>query len=123
MLNADDLAAMQADLADLAGDAEQSITYRRYTGTSGGDAALGLPATDTYADETTTATVQPITAEVVQLSGGAYRLGDLEFGMRRTTAAPQDRIVYDGATWEPVEMRPVILGGVTLRWRMVCRKV
>lgn len=123
MLNAADIAAIQRDLAALASDAEQAITYRTYTGTTGGDPVMGIPAQDAYTDEVATATVRELTVEEVQLSAGAYSIGDLEFGVRRNTATNRDLIVYGGSTWRPLEIRRVMLGGQVLRWQLRCKRV
>lgn len=123
MLNELDLATMQADLAGLAGDAEQAITYRVYTSTTAGNATLGIPATDNYDDQATTATTRELTVEEIQLSNGAYQVGDREFGVRRATVSNRDLIVYGGATWEIREIRPVALGGTTLKYGLRCKKV
>jgi len=122
VLDPRDLATIAEDLAVLAADAEVPITYRRYIGTTPGDPSLGLPPQDQYEDEATTATVRELTVEEVQAAGGTYSLGDVEIGARRPVVDARDRIVYNGLTWRPVEIRPVRLGGQVLRWLLRCRR-
>lgn len=123
MLTPEDLATIQVDLAGLAADAEQAITYRVYAGIAGGDPVLGIPGSVSYADQAATVTARELTVEEVLLSAGAYTIGDVEFGVRRASVDPRDLIVYGGATWRPQEIRKTFLGGVTLVWRVRCKHV
>ena len=112
MLTPEDLATIQADLVSLAADAEQTITYKRYTGTTGGDPALGIAPTDSYTDEVTTARVREIDLEEAEKSGGKLVLGDVEFVVRRTSASYRDRLVWNGYTYQPKQIAQIWLGGL-----------
>lgn len=122
MLSAKDLQAIQTDLSSIAGDAEQSITYRRYIGSAGGDPVLGIPPTDQTTDEATSAEVRELTIEEIQISAGVYKVGDLEFGVRRSAVDARDSVIYQGITWAPVEIRQVALGGTVFKWRLRCKR-
>jgi hypothetical protein len=121
MLTSDDFAFMQEALAEIAPATEQTIIYRHYDHTEPGDEALGIPPQDVYIDEETTAAVRELTVEEIQVSAGAFTIGDLEFTVRRESVDARDRIVYNGMTWKPVELRRMYLGG-TLGWKLRCRK-
>lgn len=116
MLDSDDLAYMRECLDDVAADMEEAVTYKRYDHTEPGDPILGTPDTPIYVDSATTAVVRELTLEEIQVSGGAYVLGDMEFKIRQTalsvTPAYADRIVYDGATYKPKSIKHSFLGGV-----------
>lgn len=116
MLETDDLAYIQECLDDVAPDTEEAVTYKQYDYTEPGDPVLGTPDTPVYNDLAITATARELTIEEIQVSGGAYVLGDMEFKIRQTalTAAPAyaDRIIYDGATYKPKNINHSFLGGV-----------
>lgn len=121
MLTSSDVDYIRQTLADIAPDVEQAITYRRYDHTEPGDPVLGIPPQDVYVDESVTAAVRELTVEEIQVSAGAFTFGDLEFVVRRETADARDRIVYQGQTWIPVELRRIYLGDI-LGWKMRCRR-
>ena len=121
MLDARDIAWMQEALAEASAAVEQPITYRRYSHTDPGDPALGIPPQDVYVDESATAAVRELTLQEVQVSAGAYQVGDTEFVVRRAAADARDRILYDGAEWVPVELRRMYLG-TTLGFKIVARR-
>lgn len=121
MLTSSDVDYIRQALVDIAPDVEQAITYRRYDHTEPGDPVLGIPPQDVYVDESVTAAVRELTVEEIQVSAGAFTFGDLEFVVRRETADARDRIVYQGQTWIPVELRRIYLGDI-LGWKMRCRR-
>lgn len=121
MLNQDDLGYMRECLDGIAPDVEEPVTYKRYDHTDPGDPVEGTPDTPVYVDSAITAAVRELTLEEIQVSGGAYVLGDMEFKIRQPalSAAPvyADRIVYAGATYKPKSIGHSFLGGV-IGWKI-----
>lgn len=116
MLTSDDLTYVRECLDDVATDVEEAVTYKRYDHTEPGDPILGTPDTPVYVDSAITAAARELTIEEVQVSGGAYVLGDMEFKIRQTVLlvipAYADRVIYDGATYKPKSIKHTFLRGV-----------
>lgn len=113
-----DIDDIKAAMVELAPFTEEPITYRTYTGMTPGDPALGTPDTPNYTDSSITAIARELTVEEVQVSGGVYILGDMEFTIRTATEPKYgDRISYKGATWKPKEINHTWLGEV-LFWEV-----
>jgi hypothetical protein len=124
LISQKDVEEIKAALGELASFTEESITYRRYMHTEHGDPVVGTPDTFIYEDDSavTSATVRELTLKEVQVSGGAYVLGDVEFTVRATSApAYADRIVYNGANWKPKEIKHFWLREV-LWWEIIAGK-
>jgi hypothetical protein len=118
LLESDDLAYMRECLGDIETDVEEPIVYKRYLSTTAGDPVMGTSDTPVYDDTEITASVRTLTLEEIQVSGGVYVLGDVEFEIRlqetifETAPVYVDRIVYAGATYKPKKIDPVQLGGL-----------
>ena len=114
LLDSSDLTYIRECLDDVAADVEEAVTYRRYDHTNPGDPILGTPDTPVYVDSAITAAVREVTLEEVQVSGGAYVLGDMEFKFRQTALSSPptyaDRIVYSGAIYKPKSINHSFLG-------------
>ncbi len=119
----DDRAFIEAALAEVAGWTEQAVTYRIYQFTAAGDPALGTAPTPQFTDEATTADVQPLSLRIIEASGGRYQLGDIEALIRRAAVAQQDRIQWQGAEYQPVEIWPGYLGGAAVGYRLRCKRL
>lgn len=106
-----DVDDIKAAMVELAPFTEEAIIYRTYTGTTPGDPVHGTPDTPNYTDTEETSMVRELTVEEVQVSGGAYVLGDMEFIIRREVQPEyEDRIVYGGLTWKPKSIDKTYLG-------------
>ena len=113
-----DVNAIKAALEELAPFTEEPITYRKYDHTEPGDPVIGAPAQDVFVDTSTTASVRELTLEEVQVSGGAYLLGDREFTIRMLANPDyRDRIVYAGTSYKPKSIGKMFLGEV-LWWEV-----
>lgn len=118
LLETDDVDFICECLGDIDTDVEEPITYKRYLSTTAGDPVMGTPGTPNYDDAEITASVRALTLEEIQVSGGVYVLGDVEFDIRlqptifETAPAYADRIVYAGDTYKPKRIDPVHLGGL-----------
>lgn len=116
LLNSADVDFIRECLDDVSGDVEQDITYRRYSSMTPGDPVFGTPDTPVYADAAITATARELTLEEIQVSGGVYVLGDMEFKIRQAALASApayaDRIIYAGATFKPKSISRSFLGGI-----------
>lgn len=116
MLDSDDLAYIRECMDDVSPDAEEGITYKQYDHTEEGDPVLGTPDTPVYNDLVITAAARELTIEEIQVSGGAYVLGDMEFKIRQTALSAKpaygDRIIYDGDTYKPKSIKHSFLGGI-----------
>jgi hypothetical protein len=124
LLTQKDIDGIKEALNDLAPFIEEPIVYRRYDHTEAGDPTLGTSDRFIFTDDPSvfSAIVNELTLKEVQVSGGVYLLGDLEFIIRRTAQpAYEDRIVYGGNTWKPVEIKHLWLKEV-LWWEIVARK-
>ncbi len=102
---------------------EESVTYRTYLSVAGGDPALGTLPTSQFTDVATTAQVKLLSLRVIEASGGQYQLGDIEVLIRRATVAQQDRVKWQGAEYQPVEIWPVYLAGAAAGYRLRCKKL
>lgn len=108
-----DVEDIKAALAEIAPFTEEPITYRKYDHTNPGDPVLGSPTVDVYIDTATTASVRELTLEEVQVSGGAYLLGDREFTIRmQANPDYRDRIVYAGTSYKPKSIGKMFLGEI-----------
>ncbi|ATW24163.1 hypothetical protein [Candidatus Formimonas warabiya] len=132
MITTDDMDFIRECLSDVAGDVEESIVYKKYLNTTPGDQVMGIPDTPNYESFDITARVRALTLEEIQVSGGAYIFGDVEFKIRKqdwmqwdlnltggydpesSTIRPDypDRIIYDGLTYKPKSYSHAWLGGV-----------
>ncbi|MBC9783545.1 hypothetical protein H1S01_03335 [Heliobacterium chlorum] len=112
MLTEKDVATMQADLADIGADIEEPITYKRFTGMTPGDAALGIAESPNYDDTAIQASCRELSMEEIQNSGGFYVFGDMEFKIRASVLTPTygDRIDYMGAIYRPKSVKRTYLG-------------
>jgi hypothetical protein len=119
LLDSNDVDFVKQCLADISGDVEQPITYRRYVNTTPGNQVMGTTDTPNYDDLSIDASVRDLTLEEVEKSGGAYVLGDVEFKIRHTKLpskpAYADRLIYDESTFKPKSITHSYLGGV-LSW-------
>jgi len=118
-----DRAFIEAALAEAAGWTEQAVTYRIYLFTTAGDPALGTAPTPQFTDEAATADVQPLSLRVIEASGGRYQMGDIEVLIRRAAVAQQDRIQWQGAEYQPLEIWPLYLAGAALGYRLRCKRL
>ena len=117
-----DVDDIKGTLAELAPFTEEPITYRTFTEMIPGDPVLGTPDTPGYADTAETAGVRELSLEEVQVSGGAYVLGDVEFTVRRQTKPKyEDRIAYGGSSYKPKSIGKLFLGEV-LWWEIKAGK-
>lgn len=128
MLTPQDIATIQADMASIAGDAEQTVTYLRYASTTPGDKAAGIPESAVYDPPEGTpvgALVYPYEVRIADQPGGRLPTGETVFRIRQTLLTPrpqpEDRINWQGATWAPTAIDEVRLGA-TLAWTVRCRK-
>jgi len=116
MLDSDDLDYIRECFDDVAIDAEETITYKRYVSTTSGDPVMGTPDTLVYSDLAITASARELTLEEIQVSGGVYVLGDMQFAIRQTALslppAHADRIVYGGDSFKPKSINHSFLGGI-----------
>lgn len=116
MLTSDDLSFVRECLDDVASDVEEAITYKRYVSTTPGDPVMGTADTPVYNDLAITASARELTLEEIQVSGGVYVLGDMEFKIRQTALSSQpayaDRIVYSGSAFKPKSITHSYLGGI-----------
>lgn len=121
LLDSADVDFIRECLDDVASDVEQDITYKRYISTKAGDPVFGTPDTPVYTDTEIAASVRDLTLEEIQVSGGVYVLGDMEFKIRQTALASPpayaDRIIYAGATFKPKSIGHSFLGGV-VGWKI-----
>lgn len=118
LLSQKDVNDIKAALAEIAPFTEEPITYRKYDHTEPGDPILGTSPVDVYVDTQTTAGVRELTLEEVQVSGGAYLLGDMEFTIRiEVPPSYRDRLVYAGTTYKPKSIGKMFLGEV-LWWEI-----
>ncbi len=119
MLSDADISYIRECMDDVAGDIEEPITYRQYTGTVEGDQVMGTAYSADYNDLSITASVRELSLEEVQASGGTYVLGDIQVKIRQTVLANQpayaDRIKYLGASFKPKSIGHAFLGG-TINW-------
>ncbi len=124
MIKDRDIAAINNALESMAPYTEVSIVYQVYQDTTPGNKPAGQAPTDNYTPDATvtSAMYRELTLEEVQLSGGVYERGDVEFSVRRSTKPSyKDRVDYDGARWKPKEIGRPPLNGVNL-WGIVARK-
>lgn len=122
LLTQKDIDDIKAAMVELAPFTEEPITYRTYTGITPGDSALGTPDTPNYTNTDETAGARELTLEEVTASGGAYVMGDMEFTTRRATEPKyEDRIVYDGVSYKPKEIKHTWLSEV-LWWEVRARR-
>lgn len=118
-----DRAFIESSLAEMAAWVEESITYRTYLFATGGDPALGQAPASQFQDEAATAQVKLLSLRVIEASGGRYQLGDIEVLVRRTAVAQQDRIQWQGAEYQPLEIWPIYLAGAAAGYRLRCKRL
>ena len=110
----------------MASDVEEAVTYKRYINTTPGDSVAGIPDTDNYETLDISASVRELTLKEIQVSGGVYVMGDMEFKIRQTklTLAPAyaDHLVYDGANYKPKNISHSFLAGI-IGWTIRAGKV
>jgi len=121
LLDSADVDFIRECLDDVSSDVEQDITYKRYSSVTPGDPVFGTPDTPDYVDAEITASLRELTLEEIQVSGGVYVLGDMEFKIRQAALASDpayaDRITYAGATFKPKSISHSFLGGV-IGWKI-----
>lgn len=124
LITEQDIQDLKNDLIDLADVVEEPIVYQMYIGMTAGNQVKGQAAQPNYSPDpnVTSAMIERLTLEQVQVSGGAYELGDVQFTIRRTTKPSyDDRIDYDGARYRPKDMDRLYLKE-TIWWEILGRK-
>jgi hypothetical protein len=124
LISKKDIEEIKAVLGELATFVEEAIIYRRYVLTEQGNPVEGTPDEFIYENDPsiTSATSRELTLKEVQVSGGTYILGDMEFTIRTVVApAYADRIIYNDASWKPKEIKHFWLQEV-LWWEIIAGK-
>ncbi len=126
LLDNNDIDFISACLDEIASDVDEPITFKRYIGKIAGDQVMGTSDQYQYNDLDILATVRELTLEEIQVSGGMYEYGDMEFKIRQKelTNKPEyaDRIVYGSAAYKPKSIKHIHLGGI-IGWTIRAGKV
>ena len=142
MLDSSDMEYMSECLDDISPEIEEEVTYRRFDHIEPGDSIAGIPDTVVYNEFGIKASVRELTLREVQVSGGVYVLGDMQFFVRNrdwmqvdvnatggydpsiTTPKPdyQDLIVYCGSQYKPKNIGHSYLGSI-IGWTVRASKV
>ncbi len=122
---------------EVAGEFEEPVVIKRWTGISGGDDALMQAGTDTFKNIRATASIAELSAQEVASSGNLYALGDLRAEFRtvvygeengdggdgQSAGRKADRVIYRGREYKLVGTPDKKFFGASWFWQVVLRKV